>query len=141
MSKKDKASILILDQKANRRDTLASRFRLQGYVVEIASSPFQALSMLETDLFDTFLIIGQTYEMPTFEVISLSRNLFDKKELQIIYSDPRPKEEDILTYSKLGMSHFLVWSDKIFAPLLNKIEEFKPPANRKPGSLLKDFSK
>lgn len=136
MSKKDKASILILDQKANRRDTLASRFRLQGYVVEIASSPFQALSMLEGEFFDTFLIIGKTYEMPTFEVISLTRNIFNKNELQIIYSDPRPKEDDILEYSKVGMSHFLVWNEKIFAPLITKIETFKPNPMRKAKSIL-----
>ena len=123
MVKEDKASILILDGKANRRDTLASRFRLQGFAVEIAVSPFQALSMLEQELFDTMVIIGRFHEMPVQEFISLSRNLFEKNELQIIYLDPKPSEEDILTYSKLGMTHFLVWNDKVFAPLLNKIQE------------------
>ncbi len=140
MEKKKPQKILILDRKANRRDTLASRFRLQGFVVEIALEGFQALSILEEELFDTFLIIGQTHDMPTFEIITLTRGIFNKNELQIIYLDPRPKEEDILDYSKIGMNHFLVWNEKVFAPLLSKIETFKPISNRKASSLLDDFS-
>ncbi len=131
--------IIIMDKKATRRDTLASRLRLQGHEVELSLSGFQTLSLLENELYDSLILIEDTQDMPVLEVISLARNLFDKNELQIIYLDKKPKEDDILEYNKLGLNAFLVWHDKVFASLLEKVQSFKPAKDRSPNSLLKEF--
>ncbi len=139
MATKEQKKIIIMDNQASRRDTLASRLRLQGFVVELSLGGFQTLSLLEEELFDSLIIIERTPDMPVIEIMSLARSLFDKNELQIIYLDRKPKQDEILEYNEHGLNAFLIWHEKIFATLLEKLESFKPKKDRKASSMLEDL--
>ena len=128
--------LLIIDSKASRRDTLASRFRLQGYYVELSNSGFHSLAQIEKYEFDTVVLQGNLFDMSALELIGLMRGVFKKDELQIIYVDKKTSQEQVLELFKLGINDFIVHSDKIFGSLLDKIESFKPKANRKPRSIM-----
>ena len=128
--------LLIIDSKASRRDTLASRFRLQGYYVELSNSGFHSLSQIEKYEFDSVVITGNLFDMSALELISLMRGVFKKDELQIIYVDKKTSQDEVLEFFKLGINDFIVYSDKIFGSLLEKIEVFKPKANRAPRSIM-----
>ena len=125
MAKKAK-KLLIVDQNASRRDTLASRFRSQqNYEVEIASGSFQALSFSEKTLFHTIIIIGEQQEMSVQELVSMIRNLYSKKEVQILYSDKNKLPDEILEFFGLGLNEYIIYDDKVFGTLLGKVEMFE----------------
>lgn len=125
--------ILIVDKKPSRRDTLASRFRLQGIKVELSPSGFQALSMIEKDSYDTVIILGNQQDMSAYELISLMRNVYKKEELQIIYTDLKIDEDIVMNILKQGASEFIIYSEKIFGTILPKVEAFTPrTGKRKP---------
>jgi PleD family two-component response regulator len=128
--------LLIVDSKASRRDTLASRFRLQGYYVELSNSGFQSLSQIEKFEFDTMILQGNLFDMSAYELIGLTRSVFKKDELQIIYVDKKKSQEEILELFKLGINDFIIHSEKIFGSLLDKIEGFKAKTNKKPRSIM-----
>ncbi|EQC52521.1 response regulator [Bacteriovorax sp. DB6_IX] len=128
--------LLIIDSKASRRDTLASRFRLQGFYVELSNSGFHSLSQIEKYDFDSVVIQGNLFDMSAIELIGLMRGVFRKDELQIIYVDKKASQEEILELYKLGINEFIVYSEKIFGSLLDKIEPFKPRKDRSPRSIM-----
>ncbi len=128
--------LLIVDSKASRRDTLASRFRLQGLYVELSNSGFQALSQIEKFEFDSVVVLGNLMDMSALELIGLSRSVYKKDELQIIFVDKKIEQDEVLNYFKTGINEFIVYNDKIFGSLLDKIEAFKAKANKTPRSIM-----
>lgn len=124
MTENEKNRILIVDAKASRRDILASRFRLQGFAIELSNGGFQCLSLVEKSKYDTIIITGNTPDMPAVELISLLRDRNKKEDLQILFVDKRAEEAEVIEYFKLGVSDFIVFNDKVFSALLEKIQKF-----------------
>ena len=71
MAKINKKSILMIGVKSSSRDSLASRLRLSGPNVEIASSGFHAMAMLEdpSNTFDYCLLYKSLGDLSTKELI------------------------------------------------------------------------
>lgn len=137
MIKKLPKKIIIVDYKQSRRDVIASRFRLQGgFYVELASGGFQALSQIEKDIYDCAIITGNQPDMSALELIGLMRGVFDKDEMQIIFSTKRIDEQDLIAIMKAGANEFVVESAAVFGSFLEKIEAFRPKKDRKPKSIM-----
>ena len=119
---------MIIDSKASRRDSLASRFRLQGYAIELSNSGFQALSQIEKDPdYNTIIVLGNSSDMPAFELIGLVRDIRKKDKLQILFVDKKADQEEVLEIFKLGANDYIVYSEKVFGILLEKVEKFGTP--------------
>jgi len=129
--KKDQKKIIIVDKKASRRDALASRFRLQGYTIDSSNSGFQTLSFVEKEAYDTLIILDDAQDMGANELICLIRAAISREELQIIFSDKKKDQQQILELLNLGISEYIVYSDKVFGSLVDKIEAFN--SVKKPG--------
>lgn len=117
--------LLIVDAKASRRDSIATRFRLQGFKVELSNSGFQCLSLIEKEDYKNVIIFGNAPDMPAIELISLIRDRNKKDKLQILFVDKSAEQNEVLEYFKLGVNDFIVYNDKIFAALLEKINKFR----------------
>lgn len=83
LKKFDQKSILIVGERSQARDSLASRLRLSGPNVEVSTSGFQAMAMLDDpdNCFDFCLLHGQVQDLNKQELL-LNINSLDK--------DPRP---------------------------------------------------
>ncbi|MDD0851525.1 response regulator [Halobacteriovorax sp. GB3] len=123
---KTEKSILIVDPKVQRRDMLASRFRIHGYAVDLANSGFHALSLIENVDYKSVVIIGNPHEMAGIEIASLIRDMIPKSQLQIIMVSHKSHQEDVLEAYKLGVNEYLLYDDKIFRLLFDKIETYSP---------------
>ncbi|EQC47597.1 response regulator [Bacteriovorax sp. Seq25_V] len=128
MKEKSKPKIMIVDSKASRRDSLASRFRLQGYYTDLSNSGFQALSQLEKDPeYKSLIVLGNSSDMSAAELIGLTREFRKKDILQILFVDKKADQEDVLEMFKIGANDYIVYSDKVFGTLLDKVEKFGLP--------------
>lgn len=124
MPENQKNKLLIVDAKPSRRDTLASRFRLQGFPVELSNSGFQCLSFVEKESYKNVVIIGDTPDMPAIELISLLRDRNKKENLQILFVDKKAEEAQIIEYFRLGINDYIIFNDKVFSAILEKINKF-----------------
>lgn len=130
--------ILLLDEKITRRDQLASRLRMQGFKVELSDGGFHTIHLVEREIFDSCIIFGNMMDMHAIEIMALVRCVRNKEELQIIFCSATKSPDVILASVEAGASEFLVYTDKSFQALLNKIEGFKriKQQQRKNGGLI-----
>lgn len=96
------APILFVSGDIAKRDNIALRLRYSNYKIELSASGFHTIHLLEKsqhddEKFSLLLILGPSEDMPADEIVSLSRNVFAKKELPILYltleNDPEHKLE------------------------------------------------
>lgn len=119
--------ILLVDTKVARRDTLASRFRMQGFTVDLANSGFQALSLIENTYYKSIILIDNFPDMGANETIDLIRSMVPKENLQIILVSRNSDHEEVMEAYALGVNEYLVYDEKIFIPLLEKVKSYKSP--------------
>ena len=122
--------IFIIDKASQRRDALASRFRLQGYYVELSSSGMFLLSELEERLYQSIIVIEETSDISSYELISLLRDLYNSDELQIILSKKTKNPKIIDPFLDLDIQ-VITYNDNLFAPFLKEISNFSPPLDVK----------
>lgn len=126
MPKEINNHILLADTKIARRDTMASRFRMQNYTVDLANSGFQALSLIEGSFYRSVVIFDNFPDMGANEIIDLIRSMIHKEDMQLILVSKSADHEEVMEAYALGVNEYLVYDEKIFMPLLEKINAFKP---------------
>jgi len=131
-------NILIVDQKVQRRDMLASRFRVQGYTPDLANDGFHAISLVENIDYKSVILVGNPYEMSAIEVATILRDMIPKGQMQIIIVSHQSQQEDVLEAYKIGVNEYLLYDDKIFGLLLDKIDSYSPADKLKREFLLEN---
>lgn len=126
MPKEINNHILLVDTKITRRDTMASRFRMQNFTVDLANSGFQALSLAEGCFYRSVIIFDNFPDMGANELIDLIRSMINKDDMQIILVSKSADHEEVMEAYALGVSEYLVYDEKIFMPLLEKVNSFRP---------------
>lgn len=130
----NKNTILLVDQNPTRRNNLSSRLRMMGYTIEIASSGFQAIHLLEDTQTNQYnkkryrliLILGDSEDMPGREILLLMREIIkEKAKLPILLGNPDDDPENILKMIKEGANDYIV-DMKNDGKIVNKITKIAP---------------
>jgi len=124
MAKQNKKEIqvLLVDGNLQRRNTLSSRLRVSGFVVEAATGGFHALNLNENKTYNGILVVEDSDDMPGREIIGLMRQQHpDKEKLPILYLGTKGQPEEILDMMNLGANEFVVYSGN-FQVLLDKLK-------------------
>lgn len=124
--KEHSGTILIIDC-GKQRHNLPSRLRMTGYTVELVSSGFHGLNMLEAANFDLVIIKNHPEDMPSFEVTGLIRTNWNSLQMPIIFMQDREFQDTINMHQEMGVNNCLL-SNVNFAELLKLIESF--PKNK-----------
>ena len=115
--------ILLVDADPDRRNNFASRLRVQGYEVVISFEGFQTIHLLEKNSYSTLIIFGNLNDMPGLEVLSLARITLSKTELPIIFISDGSNQEEVLSAFELGANDIIVYSDKCYPSLIEKLRK------------------
>lgn len=112
--------ILIADENIQFRNTLASRLRLQGFTVELATGGFHILHMLEKSRDYSMLIFHEDmHDMPSAEVVMLIRTTKNKTELPIVFISQDNSEDEICEIILNGANEYVVKSSN-FQPIVDR---------------------
>ena len=112
--------ILIADENIQFRNTLASRLRLQGFTVELATGGFHILHMLERSRDYSMLIFHEDmHDMPSAEVVMLIRTTKNKTELPIVFISQDSSEDEICEIILNGANEYVVKSSN-FQPVVDR---------------------
>lgn len=120
--KKHDKTLLIIDN-GKQRHNLPSRLRMTGYKVELVTSGFHGLNMLEQGHFDAVIIKNHPEDMPSFEITGLVRTKWNSMEMPVIFMQDREFQDTINMHLELGVNVCLL-SNVNFAELLKLIESF-----------------
>jgi len=117
--------ILIADENVQHRNTLASRLRLLGNHIEIASGGFHLLNIIENaNDFVPFIIIHEDLsDMSALECILLARTNNDPEKLPILFISKDKSKENIDEILRNGASEYFVEST-ILQPIVESIKKF-----------------
>jgi DNA-binding response OmpR family regulator len=115
-------SILIIDA-GKQRHNLPSRLRMTGFTVELVSSGFHGLNMLEGANFDLVIVKNHPEDMPSFEVTGLIRTKWNSLQMPIIFMQDREFQDTINMHREMGVN-ICVLSNVNFAELLKLINSF-----------------
>ena len=117
--------ILIADENVQHRNTLASRLRLIGIHVEIASGGFHLLNILENaNDFVPFIIMHEDLsDMSALECILLTRTNYDPEKLPILFISRDNSKEKIDEIISNGANEYFVEST-ILQPIVESIKKF-----------------
>lgn len=115
-------NILLIDN-GKQRHNLSSRLRMTGYKVELVTSGFHGLNMLEEADFDLVLIKNHPEDMPSFEVTGLIRTKWNPVEMPVIFMQDREFQDTIDMHRDMGVNICLL-SNVNFAELLKLIQSF-----------------
>ncbi len=116
--------ILLLDADSDRRNNFASRLRVQGFSTVLSFEGFQTIHLIEKCKYSALIIIGNLQDMPGLEVLSLTRISQSKSDLPIIYISTSSDQEEVLNAFELGANDIIVYSDKCFASLVEKLKKY-----------------
>ncbi len=134
MGSLNKNIILLVDQNPTRRNNLSSRLRMLGYTIEIASSGFQALHLLEDSNFNKYnqkryrlvLVLDDSEDMPGREIMLLMREVVkEKNKLPILLGSGDNDPEHILNIIKEGANDYIV-DVKNDAKIVSKVTKVAP---------------
>ncbi|WP_372656147.1 PleD family two-component system response regulator [Halobacteriovorax sp.] len=117
--------ILLLDADSDRRNNFASRLRVQGFNIVLSLEGFQTIHLIEKYKYSALIIIGNLQDMPGLEVLSLVRISKPKAELPIIFISTGSDQEEVLNAFELGANDIIVYSEKCFASLVEKLKKYK----------------
>ena len=132
--KKNKNLLLLVDENPTRRNNLSSRLRMLGYGIEICSSGFQAIHLLEETLLNKesnknyrlILVLDDSEDMSGREIMLLMRELVkDKAKLPILIGHPDDDPENILKIIKEGANDYIV-DVKNDGKIITKIKKVAP---------------
>lgn len=121
--------ILLIDGDSKRRNNFASRLRVQGYDVELATGGFHALHLVEKFNYFCLIILENMHDMPGSEILTLSRVIKEKEELPIIYISKTTDQNEVLSAFENGANDFIVYSPKCYSSIIEKLEKFEKVAN------------
>lgn len=113
-------NILLIDN-GKQRHNLSSRLRMTGHRVELVTSGFHGIHMLEEDHFDVVIIKNHPEDMPSFEVTGLIRTKWDENQMKVIFMQDRDFVDTKQMHHDMGVTE-VVLSDINFGELLKKIE-------------------
>lgn len=126
-----KEIVLVVDGDAIRRNRLNQKIRLLGYMTELCTSGFNAISILEKaeknqKKYPLVIISGHTDDMPSKEIVIHLRTFQPKKEeLAILFIGQGLSTEEILEIIDFGANDFIVRSDNM-AKAMDKIQKLYP---------------
>ena len=113
-------NILLIDN-SKQRHNLSSRLRMTGHKVELVTSGFHGLHMLEEHEFDVVIIKNHPEDMPSFEVTGLVRTKWDETAIKIIFMQDKNYVDTKKMHLEMGVTE-VVESSINFADLLKLIE-------------------
>lgn len=128
---KKKNTLLLVDPNQQRRNNLSTRFRLQGYDVELATSGFHCIHLVEDakdrqKTYSLVLIVENMDDMPGREIIQLTRDINPLKDkYPILYMSSEKDPEEVLEFMNLGVNDFIVLTDN-FKAILDKALKLAP---------------
>ena len=123
MEKNCDLPILIIDPQKARAHNFSSRLRLNGHKTEICASGFRALYLLETEResgppYLMVTITGDMEDMSAREIVLLTRGLFPKEQLPILFFyTQKPKDDSLEQMQKDGTDTCLDVSDSFQSAL------------------------
>jgi len=121
---KREISVLLVDGNLKRRNTLASRLRVSGFVVEAAIGGFHALNLSEGKEYSGILVIEDSDDMLAYEIIPLMRQQHpDKEKHPILYLGDRSQPEEIIEMMNIGANEFVVYNGN-FQIVLDKLKHY-----------------
>lgn len=124
----NKEAILIIDEKAGRRNTLSTKLRMIGFQSEAISSGFQAIHLLEGSeelkkKYIALIVAEQSEDMPGEEVVLLARALEpDKKKLPIFAFLKQKDPEELLDLIQKGINDYFL-HEASSQEILNKLSK------------------
>ncbi len=119
-----KTEILMVDGDPDRRNNFALRLRTQGHQVELSLEGFQTIHLLEKNSYAALIIFGNLADMPGLEILSLARISNTKTELPIIFISNGTDQEEVLNAFEFGANDIIVYSEKCFASLMEKLKKY-----------------
>ncbi|PIK15006.1 response regulator [Halobacteriovorax sp. JY17] len=119
-----KTEILMVDGDPDRRNNFALRLRAQGHQVELSLEGFQTIHLLEKNSYAALIIFGNLADMPGLEILSLARISNTKTELPIIFISNGTDQEEVLNAFEYGANDIIVYSEKCFASLIEKLKKY-----------------
>jgi len=121
---KKEIQVLLVDGNLQRRNTLSSRLRVSGFVVEAATGGFHALNLSENKTYNGIIVVEDSDDMPGREIIGLMRQQYpDKEKLPILYLGAKGQPEEILDFMNLGANEFVVYTGN-FQIVLEKLKQY-----------------
>lgn len=117
-------AILIIDDHTQRKTTLSSRLRMQGFTIDVATGGFHGIHLAEKNRYNLVMIIDDMEDMPAFETLGLIRNRHDSATLPVIVLRSQgmelgAEEQDFLENEQVN--EVLLWKDE-FNSILRKIQ-------------------
>ncbi|ATH06997.1 hypothetical protein BIY24_03315 [Halobacteriovorax marinus] len=116
--------LLIADSDPDRRNNFSSRLRVQGYQIEQSLEGFQTIHLIEENKYAALILMGNFPDMRGLEILSLARAAKSKEELPIIFISNGKDQEEVLTAFEYGANDIIVYSDKCFASLMEKLKKY-----------------
>tara|TARA_R110000868_G_scaffold16687_17_gene74250 strand:- start:2470 stop:2856 length:387 start_codon:yes stop_codon:yes gene_type:complete len=91
-------SILIIDENQQRKMSLSSRLRMQGYTIDIATGGFHSIHLLEKNHYNLVLLIDDMMDMAAHETLGLIRACKSSSKVPVIVlrSEGQELENDVL---------------------------------------------
>lgn len=116
--------IIIVDENVQFRNTLASRLRMLGFTVELASGGFHLLHQLEKHWDFNLIIMHENMEdMPAEEMIQLVRQHKTKAELPILFISANSSEAEICEMVLNGANEYIV-QPKTPQPIVERTRKY-----------------
>lgn len=120
--------IFVVSQPGKVIDGICSRLRTKGIGIELCTSGFQAISIIEKKvsreelLYDLLIIFGDSEDMPAREILNLTRLNVDNKKLPIFVMDKASDTDTIIQLRNEGADEYLVdFND--FSKILEKLSK------------------
>lgn len=115
--------ILIVSDDAKFKNSLASPFRLQNFLIDLATGGFHLLSIMEErNDYSLIILYEDMSDMPAGEVISLLRLTKSQKDLPIIYVSKKNDESEIWDLLASGANEYIVHTGN-FGPIIDKAKK------------------
>jgi len=118
-------TILISDKDVTRRNNTASRLRVSGYEVELATGGFHVCHLIEKAQFFCVIIFDNQHDMSGLEILSLSRTVHDKSELPIIYIAKTSDKGLVMEAFENGLNEFITFTPQFYNSILEKLKKFE----------------
>ncbi len=122
--KDDNFKVLIASETINFRNILSAKLRLESFDVELATSGFHLLHLLEKFSNYRMLIINEDmHDMSAQEMIALVRLSKSKLELPILFISKSSDEKDIYNLVLTGANEYIVQTPN-FNPILERTHKY-----------------
>jgi DNA-binding response OmpR family regulator len=112
--------IIIASENFNFRNILASKLRLEGFIVEFVTGGFHLLHSLENHKNVDMVILNEDMpDMPSHEVTSMLRTMKSKSELPIVFISKNGSEEEICDLILTGANEYIIQTAN-FQPIVER---------------------